>query len=188
MTLVVNLDEFSELCGVTSETMRGYIRAVEGNPDWLVERGDRGRGYKIHAEGGLAWWKALREHEENISAERQAQLAQLRFEHLGNAVEDAETLALSGRHRREEYAATIEKIKLRRMMGELLERAEIEPLLANAAVEARRRLQLVPGEYAAQMGLSPEEVAPLRAMIESAVGDFVKAITLPPAKRENGDA
>ena len=44
VSLVVNLEEFSELCGVTPETMRGYIRSVEGAPGWLIERGDRGRG------------------------------------------------------------------------------------------------------------------------------------------------
>ena len=37
MGLVVNLDEFSELCGRTAETMRDYIRSVEGEPAWLLD-------------------------------------------------------------------------------------------------------------------------------------------------------
>lgn len=174
--LIVNLDEFSEICGVTAETMRVHVRGVEGSPAWLVERGDRGRGYKIEPEGGVAWWKGKRESDEAVSAERQAQLQQLRFEHLGDAADSEEALALSGRARREEYAAVLERIKLRRLMGELVEWAELEPLLANAAVEARRQLMLIPGEYAAQTGLSLDEVKPLAGMIERAVNQFVASL------------
>ncbi len=188
MTLIVNLDEFSELCGVTAETMRVHIRQVEGSPVWLVERGDRGRGYKIEAEGGLAWWKAKRDADEQASAERQEQLRQLRFEHLGDAADSADAMAMSGKQRREEYAAVLERIKLRRMMGELIERSEIEPLLTNAAVAARQRLQQVPIEYAALMGMTPEDVRPLLALIESAVSEFVKDITLPDGSGGSGDA
>jgi hypothetical protein len=184
VSLIVNLDEFSELCGVTAETMRVHIRAVEGSPMWLIERGDRGRGYRIEAEGGIAWWKAKRDADEQASEERKAQLAQLRFEHLGDAADEAEALALSGRQRREEYAAVIERIKLRRIMGELIERAEIEPLLTHAAVEARRRLMLVPGEYAALIGLPAADVAPLTELIERAVGDFVDSLALPASGSE----
>jgi hypothetical protein len=173
MGLVVNLDEFSELCGVTAETMRVHIRGVEGNPVWLIERGDRGRGYKIEAEGGLAWWKAKREGEEQASAERMAQLQQLRFEHLGDAAEAEEALSLSARQRRDEYAAVMERIKLRKVMSELVEWAEIAPLLANAAVELRRQLLQVPGEFAAQAGLTPEEAKPLAVLLERAVNTFV---------------
>lgn len=188
MSVIVNLDEFSELCGVTAETMRGYVRAIEGNPAWLVERGDRGRGYKIEADGGLAWWRAKREADEAASAERQEQLRQLRFDHLGDAVESPDAMSLSGRQRREEYAAALDRIKLRRIMGELVERAEIEPLLTNAAVEVRRRLQLVPNEYAALMGMPPEDVKPLSQMIEAAVDEFVKSIALPSPPAGHGDA
>lgn len=180
MALIVNLDEFSELCGVTSETMRVHVRSVEGEPAWLIERGDRGRGYKIEADGGLAWWKARREAEENASAERKAQLQQLRFEHLGDAADSEEALGLSGKQRREEYAAVVERIKLRRMMGDLVERAVIESQLTHASVELRRQLMLVPNEYAATVGLDPKDVRPLAEMIERAVGQFIADIALAP--------
>jgi len=184
MSLVVNLDEFSELCGVTAETMRVHIRGVEGEPGWLLERGDRGRGYKIEAEGGLAWWKAKREADESASAERRAQLQQLRFAELGEAADSEESLGLSGKQRREEYAAVVEKIKLRRMMGELVERAPLEAMLTHAAVELRRQLMLVPAEFAVNEGLAPEAVQKLGTMIERAVDKFVGQLTLP----EQGDA
>lgn len=177
--MIVNIDEFSELCGVTSETMRGYVRTVEGNPAWLIERGTRGRPYRIDAEGGLAWWKKLRQDEDDASADRQAALQQLRLDVLGDQAEGEEALSLSGKARRDEYAAAMERIKLRRLMGELVDTGELVPALSHAAVEARRRFQAIPSEYAAQMGLTPEDVRPLRDLIERAVNGFVDAFNLP---------
>ncbi|AKM09867.1 hypothetical protein [Croceicoccus naphthovorans] len=184
--MIVNIDEFSELCGVTSETMRGYVRAVDGTPAWLIERGDKGRPYRIDTEGGLAWWKALRDEGQQAEADRQAQLQQLRLDILGDQAESEDMMALSGKARKEEYSATMERIKLRRIMGELVETGDLVPLLSHAAVEARRRLQMVPGEYAAQMGLTPEDVKPLRDLIEKAVNGFVESFALP--RSGNGNA
>lgn len=171
--LVVNLDEFSELCGVTSETMRGYVKAVEGMPDWLIKRGTRGSGYEIDAELGVAWWRKLRADEAAVGAERAERLAQLRLDLVGDAVEGDEAFSLSGKQRREEYAATMERIKLRRVMGELGEVAPIEAVLSGAAVECRRQLMLVPSEFAALTGLTLSEVAPLEAMLAKAIDAFL---------------
>jgi hypothetical protein len=176
VALVVNLEEFAELCGVTGETMRGHIRGVEDSPAWLIERGDRGRGYKIEPEGGLVWWRAKRDQADADAAEHKEALAQLRLDILGDQGEDGDLLTLSGKQRREEYAATIDRIKLQRMMGELVEAAQVETALTHAAVEARRRFGLIAGEYAAEAGLSPEEVKPLAILIERAVGEFVDKI------------
>ena len=179
MSLIVNLDEFSDLCGVTAETMRVHIRGVEGNPAWLIERGDRGRGYKIEAEGGVAWWKAKRDADDLASAERQAELQQMRLDLLGDAAESPEALSLSGRQRRDEIEAAMARLKLRRQMGELVERAELEAAGVTAAIELRRRLLLVPAEFAAEAGLPPEDVKPLRAMLERAINAFVDALPSP---------
>ncbi|MCT2398516.1 hypothetical protein [Novosphingobium mangrovi (ex Huang et al. 2023)] len=187
MSLIVNMDEFSELCGVTPETMRGYVRAVEGNPSWLVERGSRGRDYKIDAEGGLDWWRKRRAEESAAEDARQEQLQLLRADLLGDVAEGSDGLSLSGKQRREEYAAVLERIKLRRLMGELVERVDIEERLSHASVECRRRLMQVPAEFAVMAGLSLEEVKPLTDLLERTVDQFVTAITLPPA-RETDDA
>ncbi|MEO5586075.1 MAG: hypothetical protein ABIQ81_00110 [Novosphingobium sp.] len=176
---MVNLDEFSELCGVTAETMRVHVRDVEGTPAWLIERGSRGRDYKIDPTGGLAWWKAKREDDENASAERQAELAQLRFDLLGDSVETQEGLTFSGRQRKEEFEAALTRIKLRRTMGELIEVAELEAKATGAVVELRRQLLLLPAEFAVAAGLSPEEVKPLADMIERAVTAFVTGMPSP---------
>ena len=187
MGLIVNLDEFSELCGVTAETMRDHVRGVEGSPLWLIERGRRGSGYKIDSEGGLSWWKQRRDTEQNATAERLAQLQQLRFDHLGEAADSEEALSLSGKARREEYAAVLERIKLRRTMGQLVDIGEIEGPATAAAIELRRRLLLLPAEFAAEAGLSPDDVAPLRAMIERAINAFVDALPSP-LKQVSGNA
>ena len=174
--LIVNLEEFAELCGVTAETMRVHIRTVEGDPAWLVERGDRGRGYKIEPEGGLAWWKARREDEERADTERRAQLAQLRMDLVGDNVEAPEKLGLSGKQRREEYAAAFEAVRYRKMMGELVEKAELVPVLTAAAVLLRRRLQSIPGEFAIVAGLSPADVEPLHRLHRRAMEEFLTSI------------
>lgn len=179
MSLIVNLDEFSELCGVTSETMRVHVKALEGSPVWLLERGSRGRDYKIEPIGGVAWWKAQRQAEELADAERQAELQQLRLDLLGPAAETAEGLALSGRQRKDELEAALTRIKLRRTMGELVEVGELEAQATFAVVELRRQLLLVPAEFAVAAGLAPEDVAPLVAMIERAVTGFVTALPSP---------
>lgn len=186
--LVVNLDEFAELCGVTSETMRGYVKAVEGEPDWMIRRGTRGREYEIDAELGIAWWRKLRDDEAAIGAARAEQFAQLRLSLVGDAVEGEEAFSLSGKQRREEYAATMERIKLRRIMSELAEVSAIEAPLSALAVEHRRQLMLVPGEFAALTGMTPAEVAPLEGLLAKAIDTFwEKAVTVDAILRA-GDA
>lgn len=177
MGLVVNLEEFSELCAVSEVTMRKYFRALEGEPDWMLKRGMKGSDYQIDTVGGLAWWKAAREGEESANAERLAQLAQLRFDLLGDDAGSEEAMALSGKQRREEYAAEFERLRLAKEMGKLVEMDKLVPLLMAAVVESRRRLGLVPAEFAAMAGMTPEEVKPLALMIEKAVDEFVTAFS-----------
>lgn len=172
MGLVVNLDEFSELCQVTAETMRTHVRAVEGEPAWLIERGTRGRDYKIDAEGGLAWWQAKRAADDQASAERKLQLQQLRLELLGPASEDEEALSLSGRQRREEIEAAMARIKLRRTMGELVEVASIEHGMAAAVIALRAQLSGLPGEFAIKAGLGLEDIKPLEEMLARTLDRF----------------
>lgn len=183
--LIVSLDEFAELAGVTSETMRSHLKELgrDGSPMpvWLVERGDRGRAYKIEAEGAIAWWQAKREADEQVGAERAARLQQLRFETIGDVVDKPEQLSLSGRQRREEYAAAMEGIKYRKLLGDLVERADIERVLTTAAVEHRRALQKLPAEFGIAVGLTADQQRKLDTMIEQAINKFVTAIEKPDA-------
>lgn len=183
--LIVSLDEFAELVGVTSETMRVHLREMlkedpEG-PAWLIERGDRGRAYKIEADGGVAWWQAKREADELADESRRAQLAQLRLNIVGDTTEQGEALSLSGRQRREEYLAALEGIKYRKTLGQLVEKSDIDRVLAAAAVEHRRRLQQVAPEFGIAAGLAADQVVQLETMIERAVESFVSAIEDPDA-------
>lgn len=175
--LVVNVNEFADLCGVTSETMRVHLKAVEGNPVWLIERGTRGREYRIDARGGVAWWRKMRDDEAMADASRIAQLGQLRLELTGGVVEDAETLALSGKQRIQEYAAAEAAAKYRKMMGDLLDRIEMVRALSSSATELRRRLMQVPGEFAIREGLSPQSIVPLEGMLKRAVDDFLRSLS-----------
>lgn len=174
--LVVNLDEFAELCGVTPETMRGYVKAVEGEPDWLIKRGTRGRGYEIDARGGLTWWRKLRDDEAAATADRAAQLGQLRLELTGGIIETQEALALSGKQRIQEYQAAEAAAKYRKTMGDLIDRNDLVEALASVIVDLRHRLMQVPGEFAVREGLNPHLAIPLEEMIGRAIDDFVRGI------------
>ncbi len=188
LSLVVDLNEFSELCGVTAETMRVHVRALTEDPVWLLKRGHRGSGYEIDAEGGVAWWRAKRESDENASADRRAQLAQLRLDLLGDAVEEEERLALSGKQRLEDYAAALKRIELGKAMGQLVERAPLMAKLSIAAVEHRRKLDLVPNEMMALTGLSLADAETLRGLLAKTIDEFWREQFLPPAANEAGDA
>ena len=174
--LIVNLDEFAELCGVTSETMRGYVRAVEGEPGWLIKRGKRGSGYEIDAEGGVAWWRKLRDDEVAAGADRTERLAQMRLELTGGVAESEPALALSGKQRIQEYQAAEAAAKYRQMLGDLVDRNELVGVLSSAVVELRRWLLQVPGEFAIREGLDPHSVIPLEDMIGRAIDEFLRTI------------
>lgn len=183
--LIVSLDEFAELAGVTPETMRTHLkdmlREAAAEPAWLVERGDRGRAYKIEAEGGLRWWQDKREADLLADETRRGKLQQLRLDVLGPAAEQPDSLSLSGRQRRDEYAAAMDAVRYRKILGELVEKVDIERVLSAASVEHRRRLQQIAPEFGIVAGLEPDQVRKLDAMIERAVDSFVTTITAPDA-------
>jgi hypothetical protein len=183
--LIVSLDEFAELCGVSSVTMRTHLRELGRDgaelPAWMIERGDRGRNYKIDAEDGVRWWQAKREAEDQGSAERAERMQQLRLEVVGEGVAEPEALALSGKQRREEYIAAQEAIKYRKLMGQLVEKGPLQRVLTSAAVELRKRLQAVGPQAAIKLGLSSDQQRALDGMIEGAIEQFVMAIEKPDA-------
>lgn len=181
MVLVVNLEEFADLVGRTAETMKQHLRQLEPQPTWLIERGDRGRGYKIDAEGGVAWWQEKIAADELADEDRRNRLAQLRLDLVGDRGEEAERLILSGRQRREEYEAAFKGLEYRKRMGELVEKAELDHVLTGAAVELRRRLSMVPGQFAISSGIPIEQVKPLETLLAAAIDQFLAAI-------EGGDA
>lgn len=173
---VVSLQELAELVGITAETMRVHLKAVDGQPAWLIERGDRGREYKIEAAGAVAWWQDKREAEEHSSAERAAQFAQMRLELVGPGAEGDQPLTMSGRQRREELEAGMKEMEFRKRKGELLERADLQHVLMPACVELRRRLMLCPGEFAIVAGIDPTVARPLEGIIARAVDAFVTSL------------
>lgn len=187
MSLIVNLDEFAELVGITAETMRVHIRAVEGEPDWLIKRGSKGVDYEIEAQGGVSWWKSKRDADEMADAERREQLKQMRLDLVGGDIEPNDAMGLSGKQRREEYGAAFEAIKLRKTMGRLLDYDDMEHQLSIAVIDLRRRLLLLPGEYCVGQGLDSKFAPPLKAMLARSLDEFAKALLLPePADADRG--
>ena len=136
--LVVSLDEFASICGVTPETMRKHLAQAPANSAWLIERGRRGVGYKIAAGGAVSWWKARSAGGDGDDI-RSAAMAELRMSMLGDTGDD-EGLLLTGKQRFEEYKAGEAELTYRQSIGELARVAEIENETVNAVIELRRKL------------------------------------------------
>lgn len=173
--LVVNLDEFASLCGVTPETMRSHLKTVPTEAEWIIERGRRGVGYKIAAAGGVAWWRARAETGGGVDDERLAQLAELRLQMLGDAGED-EGLNLTGKQRYEEYRAGQAELEYRELIGELCRVAEIEGETSNAVIELRRQLLGIGPAIRREFGLDPKVGIAIEEAIGAKLAAFVAAI------------
>lgn len=168
--LVVSLDEFASLCGVTPETMRKHLRAAPADVPWLLERGRRGVGYKISAEGALTWWRD-RDAGGSDDETRLRQFADIRLRMLGDAAGDTDELILTGKQRWEEYRAGQAELLYRQLIGELCRVAEWESETVNAVIELRRQLQGVGRTIGRQLDL-PRAVWDA---IDGAIGDRLTA-------------
>ena len=172
--LIVSLDEFASLCGVTPETMRTHLKGAPPSAPWLLARGRRGVGYKIGAEGALAWWRqrAGSDGEDDV---RRQKLAELRLQMLGgDAGED--DLLLPGKQRREEFLAGQAELSYREAMGELARVPDLDAEMANAVIELRRHLQQVGGTIRRSFGLAREVQDAIDEMIAGRLQKFVAVL------------
>ncbi len=172
--LIVSLDEFAALCGVTPETMRNHLKQAPAEADWLLARGRRGVGYKIAAEAALGWYRQ-RGAGDGVDAARQAQLAELRLQMLGDAGDD-DGLLLTGKQRYEEYRAGEAELAYRQSIGELCRVAEIENETVNAVIELRRQLQGIGPTIRRKFGLDRDIEIGIDELIAEKLAAFVKAL------------
>ncbi|WP_294354070.1 hypothetical protein [uncultured Sphingomonas sp.] len=172
--LIVSLDEFAALCGVTPETMRNHLKQAPAEADWLLARGRRGVGYKIAAEAALAWYRQ-RGAGDGADTARQAQLAELRLQMLGDAGDD-DGLLLTGKQRYEEYRAGEAELAYRLSIGELCRVAEIENETVNAVIELRRQLQGIGPTIRRKFALGREVEIGIDELIAEKLIAFVKVL------------
>lgn len=172
--LVVSLDEFASICGVTPETMRKHLAQAPADAPWLIERGRRGVGYKIAAGGAVAWWRTRSAGGGEDDA-KLAAIAELRMQMLGDAGDD-DGLLLTGKQRYEEYKAGEAELLYRRTIGELCRVADIEAETSNAAIELRRQLQGVGPAIRRQFSLAKEVETAIEALIGEKLAAFIKAL------------
>lgn len=172
--LIVNLDEFASLCGVTSETMRGHLRSAPTKASWILERGTRGRGYKILALPAVEWWKQ-RAAGAGDDDGRAARMAEMRLQLLGgDATED--DLLLPGKQRGDEFKAGLAELTYREAMGELVRVQDIEAETVNAVIELRRQLQGIGQTIRRKFTLGREVQDAIDEMIAGRLKVFVEAL------------
>ncbi|MBB4154165.1 hypothetical protein GGQ80_002075 [Sphingomonas jinjuensis] len=172
--IIVNLDEFASLCGVTTETMRSHLRTAPAKAPWILERGARGRGYKIVALAAIEWWKQ-RAASAGDDDGRAAKLAELRLQLLGgDASED--DLLLTGKQRGDEFKAGLAELEYREAMGELVRVQDIEAETVNAIIELRRQLQTVGQVIRRRFSLDREVQDAIDEMIAERLRLLVEAL------------
>jgi predicted transcriptional regulator len=172
--LIISLDEFASLVGVTPETMRTHLKQAPDGAEWLLERGRRGVGYKILATKALAWWRD-RKTGDGADDLKQRQLAELRLQMLGDAGDD-EGLHLTGKQRYEEFKAGQAELDYREQIGELCRVATWEGETANAVIELRRQLQRVGKIVRRKFGLKLEVEEAIDEILADRLEQFVKAL------------
>ena len=172
--LVVSLDEFASICGVTPETMRKHLAQAPADAAWLIERGRRGVGYKIAAGGAVAWWRTRSTGGGEDDA-KLAAIAELRMQMLGDAGDD-DGMLLTGKQRYEEYKAGEAELLYRKTIGELCRVADIEAETSNAAIELRRQLQGVGPAIRRQFALAKEVETAIEALIGEKLAAFIKKL------------
>jgi phage terminase Nu1 subunit (DNA packaging protein) len=172
--LIVNLDEFASLCGVTPETMRGHLKVAPADAKWILERGARGRGYKIAAQAALEWWRK-RTANDGEDADRRQRLAELRLQMMGGDAGEEDVL-LTGKQRYEEYRAGEAELAYRQAIGELARLADIENELVNSVIELRRQLQGVGRSIRRKFGLDRDVESAIDELIGKRLKEFVKAL------------
>lgn len=182
--LIVNLDEFASLCGVTSETMRSHLKSAPARAPWILERGARGRGYKIAALLGVEWWKQRSASSANDDG-RAAQLAALRLQMLGgDASED--DLLLSGKQRGDEFKAGLAELEYREAMGELARVSDYEADTVNAVIELRRQLQGIGKTVRRRFALEREVEDAIDELIADRLKQFVEALDVDASGDDDG--
>lgn len=173
----VNLTELSEALGVSVNTLRDVTRKNDDFP--VLARGSNGIAYEFDPQACAAWWRA---NDAKVSAEtasRRAALQQLRMD-LGVADERAAAeTALSAQDRKSEIEAELALDKLRRTRGELVERALMQAVADEVAVELRQGMQQIPIEFARMKQLSREDRLDLQTLIERQLGDLARRLSNP---------
>lgn len=172
--LIVSLDEFAALCGITAETMRSHLKQAPVDADWMLVRGSRGVGYKIAAQAALEWWRGRSAGGDADDLRRQ-QMAELRLQMLGDAGDD-EGLLLTGKQRYEEYKAGEAELAYRQSIGELCRVADIEGETVNAVIELRRELQKVAPTIRRKFNLDREVETAIHDLIADKLQVFVKKL------------
>lgn len=161
----VNLQELADLIGVSTNTLATRIRQCPDFP--VLSRGSNGVAYEFDPIAAVGWWKADQARDEEAAAARRRGLNKLQEDMFGRqADEPPAAKGPTPQERKTLIEAQLAADKLRRLRGELVERAPLESALASAMVELRTKLLNLPAEFSRREGLSREQRVKLEEMVE----------------------
>lgn len=164
----LNLGQFAKVVGSTEPTVRKRVEESDGG-SWLIERGSKGRDYRIHPVLGLEWWRGeearRREAEE---AEEQA-VEQLAMAFLGPNALKTEAQGLSAA----EQLKLLEVQKALRLeaqaRGSLVDREQFVQLMGNTLSMLTRRILAAAKAVAREADLKPVQRSAWEEAVEQAI-------------------
>jgi phage terminase Nu1 subunit (DNA packaging protein) len=175
---ITDLKGLAVICGVSAPTMQLALKEAPTGAKWLIERGGRGRGYKILARDGAAWFKRHKQQRAAAAAAPSAEehdLARLRKHMLGDGA-SLEDLLLPGKRRYEEYKAAEAELAYRKALGELCPVAEMHDALTDLVIRYRSALTHIPAAMRRRYSLEREAEDWLYQTIADGLKEMVRGL------------
>lgn len=166
---IVNLTEMAELLGITTPTLREWVRRFDVP---IESRGSHGTAYEFDVLAVKAWQEQHQAKLREEAEQRQAQLRQQRLDLFGDDIDDDPTVELSPTERRAEIEAQKAADLLRLARGELLRRADVDAQLRVVLAELTKGLRQLGPDLAREHGLDRE----LRIAIDASTRRLFNAV------------
>lgn len=168
---IVNMTELAELLGITTPTLRDWLRKYDDFP--VEARGDHGVAYEFDS-AKVAQWRL--DHKAALAledAERAAEIKQMRLDWAGEPVVDDPTLGLPPTERRAELDAQRQFDLMAIQRDALLTKTEVDGMVRHALTDFTKALRQIGPDLARDHNLDRPLRIAIDARIRQAMNDTV---------------
>lgn len=162
--MIGNLGDLAALPSMPSEpTLTSWIK---GEPDqfWILRRGSKGVEYEIDLEGAVEAWRGQEAAKTQAARDKADQLRQFGLDLGLNGCEDSRTgISLQDRNLLLEEEITV--IKLSKLRGELISKAEVQAAATEVINENRALWESLGAELALKLDLDREQIAVVETIV-----------------------
>ena len=164
----LNLGQFAKVVGSTEPTVRKRVDEA-GDGDWLIERGSKGRDYKIHPVLGPLWWREEEERRRQEEAAKDEAVDQLRMTFLGDNALQAEVQGLSASDRLKELEVQKALRIEARERGVLVDRGALQRVLGNTMAMLSKQILSAAKTIGREADLKPAQRSEWEERVEKAM-------------------